>query len=61
MVARKGAQEANRPDPTNPYIKERGGQYVIVQKGTGKVLSRHASLAKAKASFAAMEAHKYGS
>jgi hypothetical protein len=44
----------------NRYIRRRGGQYVIVQKGTGKVLSRHATRAKAAASFRAMEASKHG-
>lgn len=44
----------------NPYIKKRGDEWVIVQKGTGKVLSRHDSKAKAEASFRAMEMHKHG-
>jgi hypothetical protein len=29
----------------NPYIKKRGDKWVIVQKGTGKVLSHHDSKA----------------
>jgi hypothetical protein len=44
----------------NHYIRRRGSQYVIVQKGTGKVLSRHATRAKAEASFRAMQASKHG-
>ena len=44
----------------NHYIRRRGSQWVIVQKGTGKVLSRHSSRAKAEASFRAMEASKHG-
>lgn len=44
----------------NQYIEERDGKWVITQKGTGKVLSTHDSEDKAKASFAAMEAHKHG-
>ena len=42
------------------YIRRRGDEWVIVQKGTGKVLSRHSSRAKAEASFRAMEASKHG-
>jgi hypothetical protein len=42
------------------YIRKRGSEWVIVQKGTGKVLSRHSSRAKALASFKAMEASKHG-
>lgn len=45
---------------TNPYIKKRGSQYVIVQKGTGRVLSRHSTRAKAEAAFRAMEMGKHG-
>jgi hypothetical protein len=45
---------------SNHYIKKRGGQWVIVQKGTGKVLSTHASKADAEASFRAMQASKHG-
>ena len=44
----------------NQYIKKQGDQWVILQKGTGKVLSHHASEEKAKESFAAMMANKYG-
>lgn len=43
----------------NKYIKERDGKWVIIQKGTGKVLSTHDSKEKADASFAAMEMHKH--
>lgn len=42
------------------YIRRRGDEWVIVQKGTGRVLSRHSSRAKAEASFRAMEASKHG-
>lgn len=41
------------------YIRKRVHGYVIVNK-TGRVLSRHTTLAKAKASFRAMEASKHG-
>ena len=44
---------------TNPYIVKRGAKYVILQKGTGKVLSRHDTKAKAEASFRAMEWSKH--
>jgi hypothetical protein len=44
----------------NPYIKKRGTEWVIVQKGTGKVLSHHESREEAEASFRAMEAHIHG-
>jgi hypothetical protein len=43
----------------NKYIKERDGKWVIIQKGTGKVLSEHDSEEKANASFRAMEMHKH--
>ena len=42
------------------YIKERNGKWVITQKGTGKVLSTHATREKAIAAFKAMMAHKHG-
>ena len=42
------------------YIKERNGKWVIIQKGTGKVLSTHATREKAIAAFKAMMAHKHG-
>ncbi len=42
------------------YIKKRGDKYVIIQKGTGKVLSTHDSREKAIASFKAMEMSKHG-
>jgi len=43
------------------YIKHRNGKWVIVQKGTGKVLSTHDSREKAIASFKAMMMNKHGS
>lgn len=39
----------------NKYIEKRGNEWVILQKGTGKVLSKHDSEEKAQASFRAME------
>lgn len=42
------------------YIEKRGSKYVVLQKGTGKVLSTHATKAKAEASFRAMEGFKHG-
>lgn len=44
----------------NPYIHKQGDKWVIVQKGTGKVLSHHDTREKAEASFRAMEMHKHG-
>lgn len=44
----------------NQYIKKQGEKWVILQKGTGKVLSHHDSKEKAEESFAAMMAHKHG-
>jgi hypothetical protein len=45
----------------NPYIRKEGDQWVITQKGTGKVLSHHDTREDAEASFRAMEMHKHGS
>ena len=45
----------------NKYIKHRDGKWVIIQKGTGKVLSSHDSEEKAQQSFDAMMANKHGS
>lgn len=45
----------------NKYIKRQGDQWVITQKGTGKVLSHHDSQEEAQKAFEAMEAHKHGS
>jgi len=42
------------------YIKKRGDKWVIVQKGTGKVLSHHDTREKAEASFRAMMRSKHG-
>lgn len=44
----------------NQYIKQQGDQWVITQKGTGKVLSHHESKEKAEASFRAMMQSKHG-
>lgn len=43
----------------NKYIKQQGDSWVIIQKGTGKVLSHHDSEEKANAAFRAMEMHKH--
>jgi len=45
----------------NKYIEKRGDSWVILQKGTGKVLSHHDSKEKAEASFRAMMQSKHGS
>jgi len=45
----------------NKYIEKRGDKWVILQKGTGKVLSHHDSKEKAEASFRAMMQSKHGS
>jgi hypothetical protein len=42
------------------YVKQRGDKWVIVQKGTGKVLSEHDSEEKAKSAFRAMEMNMHG-
>ena len=42
------------------YIKKQGDSWVILQKGTGKVLSHHDSREKAIASFKAMMMNKHG-
>ena len=44
----------------NKYIKKQGDQWVIIQKGTGKVLSHHDSEEEAEAAFRAMEMHMHG-
>lgn len=44
----------------NPYIRHRGDRWVIIQRGTGKVLSEHDSEEKAEESFRAMEMSKHG-
>lgn len=43
----------------NQYIKKDGDQWVITQKGTGKILSHHDSEEKANEAFSAMEWHKH--
>ncbi len=42
------------------WIRKRGDKWVIIQKGTGKVLSEHDSEEKADEAFRAMEMHKHG-
>jgi hypothetical protein len=44
----------------NQYIEKRGDQWVILQKGTGDVLSHHDSEEKAESAFRAMEMNKHG-
>lgn len=44
----------------NQYIKKDGDQWVITQKGTGKILSHHDSEEEAEKSFSAMEMNKHG-
>lgn len=43
------------------YVKKQGDKWVVLQKGTGKVLSHHDSEEEAKASFRAMMSNKHGS
>lgn len=54
------AKEQEEHEEHYKYIKHRGDKWVIVQKGTGKVLSTHDTREKAIASFKAMMANKYG-
>lgn len=42
------------------YVKKHGDKWVIIQKGTGKVLSEHDSEEKAKSAFRAMEMNMHG-
>jgi hypothetical protein len=42
------------------YIKKKGDKWVVIQKGTGKVLSHHDTREKAIASFKAMMVSKHG-
>lgn len=44
----------------NHYVQKRGNYWVIVQRGSNRVLSRHRSKKLADASFRAMEASKHG-
>lgn len=39
------------------YVKHRDGKWVVLQKGTGKVLSTHDTEHEAKDSLAAMHVH----
>lgn len=57
VQARMGA----RKEAEYKYIHQDGDEWVITQKGTGKVLSRHDSEEKAKASFRAMMQSKHSS
>lgn len=40
----------------NRYVKKRGSKWVVIQRGTGRVLSHHDTKREAEASFRAMEA-----
>lgn len=44
----------------NHWIQKRGNYWVIVQRGSNRVLSRHRSRKLAEQSFRAMEASKHG-
>jgi len=44
---------------SNQYVKEQGGKWVVLQKGTGKVLSHHDTKEDAEASFRAMMMNKH--
>jgi hypothetical protein len=47
-------------ESTYEYVEKRGqGDWVVLQKGTGVVLSHHNSKREAEASFRAMEANKH--
>ncbi len=54
-----GVGEPRRRASGNPWIRRRGSEWVIIQRGTGRVLSRHSSREKAEASFRAMERSKH--
>lgn len=56
VQSRTSAKSANYK-----YVHQDGDDWVITQKGTGKVLSRHDSEEKAEASFRAMMQSKHGS
>ena len=56
-----GDKRARSNESTNPYVEKRGqGDWVVLQKDTGVVLSHHSSKREAEASFRAMEANKHG-
>jgi hypothetical protein len=44
----------------NQYIKKSGDEWVIIQKGTGKILSHHNTEDEAEAAFRAMESNMHG-
>jgi len=56
----KESAKKNEEKDHYQYIKERDGKWVILQKGTGKVLSHHDTREKAIAAFKAMMVHKHG-
>lgn len=45
---------------SNHFVQKRGTYWVIVQRGSNKVLSRHRSRKMADAAFRAMEMSKHG-
>lgn len=44
----------------NHWVQKRGTYYVVVQRGSNRVLSRHRSRKQAEATFRAMEMSKHG-
>lgn len=50
---------ASQQVTANKYIKQRGNKWVILQKGSGDILSTHDSQAKAEAAFRGMEMHMH--
>jgi hypothetical protein len=60
-VSEETEKTAKKHEDHYQYIKERDGKWVILQKGTGKVLSHHDTREKAIAAFKAMMASKHGS
>jgi hypothetical protein len=56
-----GEKRPRSNESTYQYVEKRGeGDWVVLQKGTGVVLSHHSSKREAEASFRAMEANKHG-
>ena len=45
---------------SNPYVQKRGTYWVIVQRGSNRVLSRHRSRKAADSAFRALEMGKHG-
>lgn len=53
-------KESSLKESEYKYVKKQGDKWVIIQKGTGKVLSTHDSEEKAKSAFRAMEMNMHG-